>query len=100
MAKDKTTDAASEAADLITVVVLKGKSVRHDGDNYTQNTRVELSPGDANRLIASGFVKTLDAVKQEMEEASGQEVSVIKSDGQSTITSDEPNVVKTESGEA
>ncbi|MGC6386569.1 hypothetical protein ACMV8I_02745 [Ewingella sp. S1.OA.A_B6] len=99
MAKEKTTDAASEAVEPITVVVLKGKSVRHDGESYTQNTRVKLSPGDASRLIAAGFVKTLDAVKLEMEEASGQEVSVIKSDGQSTITSDEPPVVKSESEE-
>ncbi|MBK5075094.1 hypothetical protein I2492_18840 [Budviciaceae bacterium CWB-B4] len=100
MAKNKATDAASEEADLITVVVLKGKSVRHDGKGYTQNSRVELSENDASQLIASGFVKTLDAVKQEMEEASGQEVSIAKADGQSTITSDAPSVVKSESGEA
>lgn len=96
MAKDKITD----AVDAITVVVLKGKSVRHDGKSYTQNSRVELSENDANRLIASGFVKTLDAVKREMEEASGQEVSIAKADGQSTIASDAPSVAKTESGEA
>lgn len=100
MARDKATDTASEAADLITVVVLKGKSVRHDGESYTQNSRVELSESDANRLIASGFVKTLEAVKQEMEAASGQEVSISKEGGQSTITSDAPSAVKTESGEA
>lgn len=100
MANEKKTNAAAEAADLITVVVLKGKSVRHDGESYTQNTRVDLSQSDASRLIASGFVKTLDSVKQEMEAASGQEVSILKEDGQSTITSDAPSVVKTESGEA
>ncbi|WP_439292353.1 MULTISPECIES: hypothetical protein [Rahnella] len=100
MAKEKAADAAPEAADLITVVVLKGKSVRHDGQNYTQNARVSLSPADADALIASGFVKTLDAVKQEMEEVSGQEVSVTKAEGQSTITSDAPSVIKSESGEA
>ena len=100
MANEKKTNAASEAADLITVVVLKGKSVRHDGESYTQNTRVDLSQSDASRLIASGFVKTLDSVKQEMEAASGHEVSISKEDGQSTITSDAPSVVKTESGEA
>ncbi|SMB46806.1 hypothetical protein SPRA44_610032 [Serratia proteamaculans] len=100
MAKVKTTDAVSEATDLITVVVLKGKSVRHDGDSYTQNTRVELSQRDANQLIASGFVKTLDAVKQEMEDVPGQEVTITKSDGQSMITSDAPSVVKSESGDA
>lgn len=100
MAKEKTTDAAAEAADLITVVVLKGKSVRHDGESYTQNTRVELSQSDTSRLVNSGFVKTLDSVKQEMEAASGQEVSISKEDGQSTITSDAPSVVKSENGEA
>lgn len=100
MAKVKTIDAVSEAADLITVVVLKGKSVRHDGDSYTQNTRVELSQSDANQLIASGFVKTLDAVRQEMEEVPGQEVAITKSDGQSMITSDAPSIVKSESGDA
>ncbi|WP_413535062.1 hypothetical protein [Rahnella inusitata] len=100
MANEKKPNAASESADLITVVVLKGKSVRHDGESYTQNTRVDLSQRDASRLIASGFVKTLDSVKQEMEVASGQEVSISKEDGQSTITSDSPSVVKTESGEA
>ncbi|MCC3740222.1 hypothetical protein LLQ54_10045 [Rouxiella badensis] len=96
MAKDKTT----EATDAVTVVVLKGKSVRHDGEKYTQNTRIELSPNDAKRLIASGFVKTLDSVKEEMEAASGQEVSITKADGQAMITSDAPSVVKSESGEA
>lgn len=96
MARDKTT----EATDVITVVVLKGKSVRHDGNTYTQNTRVDLSPSDANRLIASGFVKTLDSVKEEMEAASGQEVSITKADGQSMVISDAPSVVKSESGEA
>lgn len=100
MANEKKTNPAPEAADLITVVVLKGKSVRHDGESYTQNTRVELSQNDASRLIASGFVKTLDSVKQEMEADSGQEVSISKEDGQSTITSDAPSVVKTENGEA
>lgn len=100
MATEKKTNPASESADLITVVVLKGKSVRHDGESYAQNTRVELSQSDASRLIAPGFVKTLDSVKQEMEAASGQEVSIFKEDGQSTITSDAPSVVKTESGEA
>lgn len=100
MANEKKTNPAAEAADLITVVVLKGKSVRHDGESYTQNTRVELSQSDASRLIASGFVKTLDSVKQEMEADSGQEVSISKEDGQSTITSDAPSAVKTESGEA
>lgn len=100
MATDKKPNTASEAADLITVVVLKGKSVRHDGESYTQNTRVNLSPSDANRLITSGFVKTLDSVKEEMEAASGQEVSISKEDGQSTISSDAPSVVKSESGEA
>ncbi|MCU1787751.1 hypothetical protein CUU54_02620 [Pectobacterium polaris] len=93
MAKDKTTD-------VITVVVLKGKSVRHDGQSYMQNARVELSTSDANALIASGFVKTLDVLKQEMEEAFSQEVTVTKADGQSTITSGAPSVVKSESGEA
>ncbi|WP_199639591.1 hypothetical protein JEM67_15960 [Serratia sp. PAMC26656] len=100
MANEKKTNTASKAADQITVVVLKGKSVRHDGDSYIQNTRVNLSQSDASRLIASGFVKTLDAVKQEMEAESGQEVSISKEDGQSAITSDMPSVVKTESGEA
>ncbi|HBE9082127.1 hypothetical protein [Serratia fonticola] len=96
MAKDKT---ANGATDVITVVVLKGKSVRHDGKNYTQNTRVELSPSDADVLIASGFVKTLAAVKLEMEDVSGQDVTISKDDGQSSITSIAPSVVKSESGE-
>ncbi|RYM47644.1 hypothetical protein [Serratia proteamaculans] len=100
MAKDKTTEAASEAADLVTVVVLKGKHLRHDGEEYSQNTRVRLSEADSKRLIGLGFVKSLSDLQQELEDAVPQEVSVTQVGSQTTITTSDPATPKPESGAA
>lgn len=90
MAKDKTTEAASGDADLVSVVVLKGKYLRHDGEEYAQNTRVQLSETDSKRLIALGFVKSLSDLQQELEGAGAQEVSVTQTHSQTTITTPAP----------
>ncbi|MCW2454623.1 UNVERIFIED_ORG: hypothetical protein M2414_002362 [Rahnella aquatilis] len=87
MAKDKST---AESVELVSVVVLKGKTLRHDGGKYLQNTRVKLSEADAKQLIAKGFVKPLAELQQEMEVASAQEVSVSQSESQTSITTSEP----------
>lgn len=98
MAKDKTTEAASEAADLVSVVVLKGKHLRHDGEDYAQNTRVQLSEADSKRLIALGFVKSLSDLQQELEGAGPQEVSVTQADSQTSITTSDPATPTPENG--
>lgn len=100
MAKDKATEAASEAADLVTVVVLKGKHLRHDGEEYAQNTRARLSEADSKRLIALGFVKTLSALQQEMEDAGPQDVSVTQADSQTIIKTSDPATPTPENGAA
>ena len=99
MAKDKTSKVVSEAT-LVTVVVLKGKHLRHDGEEYAQNTRVQLSETDSKRLIALGFVKSLSDLQQELEEAGPQEVSVTQTDSQTTITTSETAAPSPENGEA
>lgn len=86
MGKEKPTKSTATK----TVVVLRGKNIRHDGETYAQNTRVELPEEAADRLISLGFVKTMDALLQEAEEADAdaQAVSVTKEDGQVSVTTD------------
>lgn len=86
MAKEKSTDATT----IKTVVVLRGKNIRHDGETYAQNTRVDLPAEAADRLISLGFVKTMDVLLQEAEsaDADAQSVSVTKEDGQVSVTTD------------
>lgn len=98
MAKDKTNEAGLAVADLVNVVVLKGKNLRHDGENYAQNMRVQLSEADAKRLIALGFVKSLSDLQQELEGAGTQEVSVTQTNSQTTITTSDPETPTSENG--
>lgn len=100
MSKTKATEAVPEAAGLVSVVVLKGKHLRHDGEDYKQNTRIDLAESDATRLITLGFVKALSVLQQEMDEVSPQEVSVTQTDSQTTITTSEPATPSPENGAA
>ncbi|WP_410015812.1 hypothetical protein [Sodalis sp. C49] len=43
---------------VVQVVVLKRKTVRHDGETYPENTLMDLSEADAAALIKAGFVAT------------------------------------------
>ena len=78
--------AKEKPAEMVSVVVLKGKSLRHDGEGYPQNTRVSLPLKDANRLIKLGFVKSLESLLLEIDDSETQEASVTKEEGQTTIT--------------
>lgn len=78
--------AKEKPAEFVSVVVLKGKFLRHDGEKYPQNTRVSLPEEDAKRLMLLGFVKTHEALLLEAEGNAAQEVSVTKTEGQATIT--------------
>lgn len=100
MSKTKATEAAPEVADLVSVVVLKGKHLRHNGEDHKQSTRVDLAASDASRLISLGFVKALSTLQQEMEEVSPQEVSVTQTDSQTTITTSDPVTPSPENGAA
>jgi len=97
MAKDNVT---TESVELVSVVVLKGKTLRHDGEKYLQNTRVKLSEADAKQLIAKGFVIPLADLQQEMEVTSAQEVSVSQAESQTSVTTSEPAKDATDNGAA
>lgn len=75
MAKDKVTETSSEETK-VSVVVLKGKLLRHDGGEYRQNSRLDLPEDDANRLISLGFVKAYTVLLLESQQVSEPEVSV------------------------
>lgn len=85
---------------MVSVVVLKGKSVRHDGEDHPQNTRVSLPLNDANRLINLGFVKTHESLLLEVDGAETQDVSVTKEEGQTTITTSDATAQPDGDGEA
>jgi len=48
---------------LLDMVVAKGRTVVHDGKTYGQHSRIRLSPEDAVRLEAMGFVLKVSVVR-------------------------------------
>ncbi len=74
----------------VKVVVLKGKHVRHDGEEFKQNTSFLLPAPDAKRLINLGFAKAVETLLQEMAEGEDQDVTMIKMEGQTSITTTDP----------
>ncbi|MNR55713.1 hypothetical protein D3C85_1761420 [compost metagenome] len=49
---------------MISVVVTKGNTVRHDGQNYTENRAFTLSAEDAQRLIGMGVVADVEHLRK------------------------------------
>ncbi|TKI02891.1 hypothetical protein [Martelella alba] len=47
----------------VEVVVLKGKTVHHDGTKYPQNTLITLDEESAEHLIKAGFVATRESLQ-------------------------------------
>ncbi|CAH0326521.1 hypothetical protein SRABI106_04682 [Rahnella aquatilis] len=94
MAKDKVTETSADAA-TVSVVVLKGKLLRHDGVAYRQNSRLSLSENDAKRLITLGFVKAFEVLLEESQQVSDPAVSVSKADEDNSL---DPVTLKTENG--
>ncbi|CAI1576242.1 Uncharacterised protein [Serratia proteamaculans] len=86
--------AADEAAESISVVVLKGKHICHSGKEHKQNTRVVLPKEDAERLIKLGFVKTYEVLLEEADQANAETGTTVTTEGQTSITA-----VKTTDGE-
>ncbi|MEY0337848.1 hypothetical protein AB7V82_14695 [Providencia stuartii] len=50
-------------------VVVKGRSVQHDGEFYRENQQITLDDSDAARLIGLGVVMTLEAVREKLAKA-------------------------------
>lgn len=64
---------------VLTVVVLKGRSVKHDGVVYLENHKLDLGYADATGLIEGGFVITLNELKAQavaLESASAPMIQV------------------------
>lgn len=89
MAKEKLTETSTEETK-VSVVVLKGKLLRHDGGEYRQNSRLDLAENDAKRLIALGFVKAFEVLLQESLQVSDPAVSVDAPEAQSVSDSTTP----------
>ncbi|HCE8860353.1 hypothetical protein [Raoultella terrigena] len=45
-------------------VVLKGNSIRHDGEVYRENTRIPVTGTDADRLLAAGVIADVQVLRQ------------------------------------
>ncbi|GKV88202.1 MULTISPECIES: hypothetical protein [Pectobacterium] len=45
-------------------VVMKGNSIRHNGEVYRENTRIPVSGNDAERLLAAGVIADVQVLRQ------------------------------------
>ncbi|HCT9408400.1 TPA: hypothetical protein OUC36_005045 [Raoultella ornithinolytica] len=59
-AGDDSVEAVSEPE----FVVLKGNSIRHDGEVYRENTRIPVTGTDADRLLAAGVIADVQVLRQ------------------------------------
>lgn len=50
-------------------VVVKGRSVQHNGILYTESQQIELDDIDANRLVTLGVVMSLASVREKLVQA-------------------------------
>ncbi|MGC0122413.1 hypothetical protein CHI95_00100 [Providencia rettgeri] len=64
---EKKSDSDDETDDIY--VVVKGRSVQHNGILYTENQQIDLEDDDATRLVSLGVVMSLDAVREELAKA-------------------------------
>ncbi|MNL04809.1 hypothetical protein D3C87_1253860 [compost metagenome] len=62
-----------QTAKLQKMVVVKGRTVRHDGKDYGQNAVISLSAQDAGRLQELGFVVSLESVRQALQDPDSDE---------------------------
>lgn len=65
----------------VAVVVLKGKTVRYNGNTYEPTNRLEVSEADAARLERLGFVVRQYALVAAATEKSDPAVKITVSDG-------------------
>ena len=57
-------DDADEEAAVPEFVVLKGNSIRHNGEVYRENVRIPVSGKDAERLLAAGVIADIQVLRQ------------------------------------
>ncbi|TOM58328.1 hypothetical protein CGH73_26695, partial [Vibrio parahaemolyticus] len=50
-------------------VVVKGRSVQHNGVLYTESQQIELEDSDAERLVTLGVVMSLASVREKLVQA-------------------------------
>lgn len=60
-------DNDDEADDIY--VVVKGRSVQHNGTLYTESQQIELDEIDVNRLVTLGVVMSLASVREKLVQA-------------------------------
>ncbi|WIO40979.1 hypothetical protein P2G42_13460 [Klebsiella electrica] len=57
---DDSADAVAEPE----FVVLKGNSIRHNGEVYRENMRIPVTGTDANRLLTAGVIADVQVLRQ------------------------------------
>ncbi len=60
---DKKTAGTVDETETVEVVVLKGKTVRHNGTKYPQNALITLDERSAAHLTKTGFVATRESLQ-------------------------------------
>ncbi|MFM1346571.1 hypothetical protein WFP14_08375 [Yersinia proxima] len=69
-------DHFADDSDEMEVVVVKGQTLRHSGETYTENSRLFLPHSDASRLIDLGVVADVKALRQQEVRISGPSITV------------------------
>lgn len=57
-------DDETAAEDSPEYIVLKGNSVRHDGETYRENTAIPVTGKDAERLLLAGIIADVDVLRR------------------------------------
>ncbi|EKN6241348.1 hypothetical protein ACU75N_002802 [Yersinia enterocolitica] len=69
-------DHSADDSDEMEVVVVKGQTLRHSRETYTENSRLFLPHSDASRLIDLGVVPDVKALRQQEVRISGPSITV------------------------
>ncbi|HEC2581500.1 TPA: hypothetical protein R2K48_004083, partial [Raoultella ornithinolytica] len=57
-------DDSAEAVAKPEYVVLKGNSIRHNGEVYRENMRIPVTGTDADRLLTAGVIADVQVLRQ------------------------------------
>lgn len=57
-------DDETAAEDSPEYIVLKGNSVRHDGETYRENTAIPVTGKDAERLLLAGIIADVNVLRR------------------------------------
>ncbi|HDM8084011.1 TPA: hypothetical protein PXN43_003654 [Yersinia enterocolitica] len=69
-------DHSADDSDEMELVVVKGQTLRHSGETYTENSRLFLPNNDAERLINLGVVADVKTLRQQETRISGPSITV------------------------